>query len=282
MMTSSMHYYRPLSITEAVRVYRDLEKAGRNPQYLSGGTEILTRRRVHEIYPNAVVDLKGIPEVKHHGNVGDSLVFGAGLTLMEIVKAGHWGLLSATVDRVADHTSRGQITLGGNIASHLPYREAALPFMVVDSAIMDVATAKGVVSRPFATGFNGTLRLNPAEFIVALRVPREVADQPYASWKMTRMDWIDYPLVTIAGIRYREKITVAFSGYGTVPFRHDEIDAVLSRRQMDPIVRTQQAIRAIPTDPISDMHGSAAYRKFVTQYTLESLLRRLEGRGITE
>ncbi len=276
MMTPLMAYYRPSTVTEAVTTFRQLRQDGHHPAYWSGGTEILTRRRLHEIYPGAVVDIKGIPEVGQHAVHGRDMIFGAGISLWEIARADYWPLLTATADRVADHTSRVQITLGGNIASHLPYREAVLPWMLVDATAW-VGTIKGIQTRPFCNLFDGRLVLADDEFLVALQVSRDVASFPYTSRKMTRRDWVNYPLVSISATKDVHTIHAAFSGYALEPFRDDAIDRVLSEEDLPYAVRAERAVAAIPRKAISDIHGSAAYRKFVTQYTLASIIEVLEG-----
>lgn len=50
---------------EAVDIYTRLCSEGKQPLYYGGGTEIISMARTHNIYTDAVIDIKGIPECSH-------------------------------------------------------------------------------------------------------------------------------------------------------------------------------------------------------------------------
>ncbi|MFH2114623.1 MAG: FAD binding domain-containing protein [Spirochaetota bacterium] len=56
-----------------------------------------------------------------------SLALGAALPLSTFEDWPGFPLLSSTIKGVADRTVRNRLTLGGNIAGMLPYREALAP-----------------------------------------------------------------------------------------------------------------------------------------------------------
>ncbi len=278
MIPLSLRYYRADSVDEALELFHKISHEHGKPIFYGGGTEILTRARVQDIDVDAVIDLKGIPALKIHQDKGGRLEFGAALHLTDVAEKNLWPLLTATADRVADHTSRGQITLGGNLLSILPYREAILPFLISDSATARVAGPNGVRTRPFSELFDETLRLSPGEFLISAGVDQDEALGPrFKSRKMTRIDWIDYPLVTVVVTRNpRGAIRAAFSGWTTYPFSSPRIDRALSDGKRSPEERAKEALHHMPAPAVSDIHGSREYREFVTEYTLAGMLRELE------
>ncbi len=281
MMPNPLHYYRPDTITEARDLFEQLQHANQRPTYYGGGTEILTRSRLNDGDFDAVIDLKGIPELHVHEQDGSRLRFGSVLRLTELADRDLWPFLTATVDRIADHTTRGQITLGGNLFSTLPYKEALLPFLVSDSADLTVATPDGVKQRRLADVFDEELRLDPGDFLISVTVDgQEAKALAFKSFKMTRQDWIDYPLVTIGTARREDgSIRAAFSGWSSFPFTSSRVNKILSNTQKPPEERAREAVAAMPFHAVDDIHGSSEYRQFVTQYTLARMLKELEAQS---
>ncbi len=268
-------YYCPETIEEATLLYRQLRTDGMRPLYYGGGTEILTLARLNQVDAGSLIDLKGIPEMTQIIANDDTIGFGAGLTLIQIAQDDSWPLLTATVDRIADHTSRSKITLGGNLGSTLPYREACLPFLLADSWV-EVASPNGVEKRPFTAVFEGQLSLAPGEFLLRLWVNRDETHHLFASWKMTRFDWIDYPLVTVAAIREGPHTKMALTGYGKAPMRLKTLDPIFSNSSQTAGERARIAVAQLAAAGIDDLHGSAAYRQFVLQNTLTDIIQQLE------
>ena len=277
MLPFDIEYYRPDTIEEAVKLYRRLRENNQEPVFYGGGTELLTRARLQDVHYDAVIDLKNIPEVRIHGQKGDWLEFGAGLRLTDLADQNLWPLLTATADRIADHTTRGQITLGGNLLSTIPYREISLPFLLMDEAEALIATDNGIERRPMADLTSDSF-IKPGEFLVSVRVNGEEAKGvAYRSHKMTRQDWIDYPLVTVAVIKRPDgSIRAAFSGWAGFPFVSSEVNRILSDTSRSPRRRAQQAVSHMPVKALEDLHGTREYREFVTEYTLAQILDELE------
>ncbi len=278
MIVHPFDYYRPDTLKAALAIHEELAREGRHPIYYGGGTEILTRSRLNEGRFDAVIDLKNIPETRQHGTDRGQYRFGAGVRLTELASEDLWPFLTATADRIADHTTRGQITLGGNLLSTLPYREAILPFLLTDSSTADVAGKHGVQSRALRDIYDQKLNLKPGEFLVSVTVDgQEAKGMAFRSYKMTRQDWIDYPLVTIAVARREDgSIRAAFSGWANYPFTSSHVNHILSETSRSARDRAARAVSSMPHQALTDIHGSREYREFVTQYTLTNILKELE------
>ena len=265
MIPFDFSYHHPDSVAEAVASYRRLERAGLEPVYYGGGTEIITLARQGQLRTGAVIDLKGVPECRALTCRDGSVLLGAGLTLAEVGERGGWAPLAEAVGRIADHTSRCRITLGGNLAGQLPYREAVLPLLLVDTVAV-VAGDGGLRRVRLADVFRGSLRLAPGTFLAQLEVPLDEADGPHFASKRTRLDWVDYPLLTLVGVRAGGRVRMAFSGLCGHPFRDPAMERDLQAG------RIEDAIGHIPGPVVDDLHGSADYRRHVLAGTLHDAL----------
>jgi CO/xanthine dehydrogenase FAD-binding subunit len=260
-------YRRPATAAEAVSMYQDLERAGRRPVYYAGGTEILTRARLSEISPGVVIDIKAIPETRVMGVQDGRLVLGSAVTLADLAGHDGWPLMAAVAARVADHTTRAHITLGGNLCGTIVYREAALPLLLTEAEV-SLAGPAGRRSAPFADVFRGSVMLDPGELLLDLSVPTDATRYPFFAKKQTRLDYVDYPLVTLAAVRGPDRrLRVAWSGLVPFPLRHRGQEAALAAPG-SPEVRAEHAMRAIGDPIVDDLHGSTDYRRFMAREAL--------------
>jgi len=264
-------YLQPTSLEEAIEAFARAEEDGLQPVYWAGGTEILTFGRTMELSCGAVVDLKEIPELRRHELRDGEIHLGAALTLAEVCERDLFPLLTKAAGRVADHTARYKITLGGDIAGRVPYREAALPFLLAESSRARLRSSMGERTVPFAEVFDGALRLErPDEVLVELTLDEDDARCPAFHRKETRLDWVDYPLLTLAGLRRGDEVRFAFSGLTAEPFRSGTMERALAGRG-SPMERAERALEEVPGQVMDDIHGTAAYRRFVARTALEDL-----------
>jgi CO/xanthine dehydrogenase FAD-binding subunit len=272
MIATDFEYWRPATVGEATDIFARLRADEKRPAWYGGGTEILTDTRARQEGPGAVVDIKQIPETRVLEARSGRLVLGSALTLAEIAEANPWPLLTQAASRVADHTTRCKITLGGNLAGRIQYREAGLPFLLVDGARATVAGPEGIRETALDEVFDGVPHLRPEEFLLDVRVPLEACRLPGLSVKRTRLDWVDYPLVTVTLLKTPDgKVRAAFAGLTGQPFRSPAMDEALNGSG-DALARAEAAVARIPGTVTDDLHGSAEYRRFVLTNTLADML----------
>lgn len=275
MIPFSFSYHRPDSISEAVELFHTLNSTGKQVLYYSGGTEIISMARAKNIYTDAVIDLKGIPECNMLGWQNEDLIIGSSQTLTQISESGLFPLLGKAGGRVADHTIQGKITLGGNIGGTIIYREAVLPLLLSETQMV-VANQYGMKRVPITEVFNERLCLGKGEFLVQTITNRDYTLLPYVHVKKTKQDKIDYPLVTIAALKKDNKIRIALSGLCYYPFRSEFMEEDLNNTDVSIETRINNSINHLPGPVVDDVLGSADYRKFVLYNILAQTLKRLE------
>lgn len=276
MIPFDFDYYKPDSLEEALGCYHDLLLNNKKPLYYGGGTEIISMARVNSINFDAVIDLKGIPQCNQLELSDGKLRIGAAQTLTNIAEHNAYPLLSKSIKRIADHTIQGKITIGGNLAGTIKYREAALPFMISDCTLQ-VMTQGGLVSLPFLQAFDGKLKLKKGEFIVSIMIEEDNLYLPYNHVKRTRMEKIDYPLITMAAVKYKKAAKAAITGYGNNPILLSE--RIINHKLYSTDQKIKKIINSVHNDCKGDLSGSREYREFVLENMLQEMFMNFEKIG---
>jgi CO/xanthine dehydrogenase FAD-binding subunit len=268
----NFEYYKPDILQDAVKLFHELDRQGKQPVYYSGGTEIITFARRNSLFTKAVIDIKGIPECNVFGVKDNKLFIGAAITLTRISEANPFPLLSKVARGIADHTARNKITVGGNICGRITFREAVLPFLLSDSYAV-VAGVNGLKSVPINQIFNKTLQLNRGEFLVYLITDKSYVNMPYIAEKRVRQGKTGYPLITATAIKSEGYIKAAFSGICGFPFRSSMVEEWLNNKNLPLNSRIDNAIKNFPCSIVDNVQGSADYREFILRNMLQDILK---------
>jgi len=319
MIPGDVVYLKPESAEEAVEAWSLANAASAaagaasargaaSPRYLAGGTEILTTARRSAAYAvGALVDVKAVPEAKAAGALPDSLAgaawlgeaagcapygadglyFGAALPLAELEDGPLFPLLSNAARGVADRTTRNRLSLGGNVAGQLPYREAVLPLLAAGalgySALPGDAPAAGgaklrLVRWGLRSRFDKRLALLPGELLLGFWVPKAATEARAAYVRKTRTGPIDYPLITLCALRTRSGAAWALGGAFPYPARSDEADGALSEALSasgDARAGALGRAAAALGEPRSDQRAGAEYRAALIALALETVAEEL-------
>jgi len=268
-------YIRPQSSEEAVTAYRQAKEAGNAALYLSGGTEIVTMARDRKLTFDVLIDLKRLPECRGIDRDQGEIRFGSAVSLNDAQKYGNVPLLSMAAGAVADHSVRNSITVGGNIAGRLPYREAVLPFLLFDGTV-EIAGPDGNRNVGVMEIFDKRLKLSAGEFLVALRVPESASESTGYYRRRQKDSRVDYPIMTLCMARHEDGIRAATSGVFGFPVRSRRAEKALSASGT-PAERSRNAVEAFDGKVQSNMRGAADYRRALLLQAMEDGLRQLEG-----
>ena len=276
MIPYTFDYYRPDTIEEAVLLHQELDAAGKNPLYYSGGSEIISMARVNNISTKAVIDLKAIPECIVLENHAGYLYVGSSVTLSAISESNLYPLLTKACGRIADHTMQCKITIGGNVCGTIIYKESILPLFLSDSSVV-IAATDGIKKVSIHKIFDKTLRLKKGEFIIQFMIEEKHLLLSHYHIKKTKNEKIDYPLLSLAAVHEEGNIKVAFSGLCEFPFRSAKIESELNNKTIAIEERIKKVISHLPAPVLNDTSGSDRYRLFVLKNTLTNIEKELEG-----
>lgn len=271
----------PETLPEALGV---LAGADGETRVVAGGTALVPMIRLGLVRPDRVVAVYRIPELGGIRTEEGRLVVGATATHAEVaaspvVRAG-WPLLAEAAGRVATPAIRTLGTLGGNLA----YAEAAsdlAPALLCLQAVVTVVGARGERRVPVGEFFRGFYEaaLEPGELVARVTVPPvpPAARGGYVKFCVRSAE--DRPLVGVAALLVPDAggraadVRLALANAAPTPLRARRAEAVLrGERLTEAAVRAAADAAAAEADPLSDLMGSASYRREMVRVWVRRVL----------
>ena len=244
---------------------------GAGAQALAGGQTLLASLKQRLAQPGALVDLRGVGELRGVRREGSAIVIGA-MTRHEDV-ASHADVtatipgLAALAGQIGDRQVRAMGTLGGSVANNDP--AACYPSAVLGLGATVITDRREIAADAFFQGLY-TTALEPGELITAIRfpIPKKAAyakfRQPASRFALVGV----FVALTDAGAR------VAVTGAGNGVFRHAGLEAALSKSF------TPDAVAGVPIDAAdcnADLHASAAYRAHLIRVQTQRAVAQANG-----
>jgi aerobic carbon-monoxide dehydrogenase medium subunit len=272
MIPAKFEYVRPDSVDEAVRALAD---AGEEGKVIAGGQSLLPLLRLRLSYPEMLVDVAGLDDLRGVRDGGDALVIGARTTHYQLVHdplvAEHAGLLAQATATVADPAVRHRGTLGGALAHGDPAGDLPAVILALDGTL----TAQGPGGQreiPAADFFVDylTTSLAPDEILTAIRIPKLGPGWGYRYEKFhrTAQSWAT---VAVAALVRRDNGSVAearigLTNMGTVPVRASAAEQAARGADATQAALSEAATHADEgTEPPADLHGAADYRRHLAR-----------------
>lgn len=273
MIPFTFKYELPETIEEAVLAWKSADKKGENPLYYSGGTEIITLCRDQKIKPGTIIDIKKIPECNEISH-NDHFTYGTALSLNKVIENTKSPFLAKTLKSIADHTIRNKLTLGGNIMGRLPYREAILPFLILEGSVQ-IASVSGIKLVAISDIFTKRMIMGKEELLINLSFLQGQEDK----WFITRKEKsgrIDYPILTACFCTSFGKIKMAVSGAFSFPLRSTESEIILNKKSLSMEKRAASVVNFLDSSFRTDFRASAEYRKHILKMAITNALNYLE------
>jgi carbon-monoxide dehydrogenase medium subunit len=272
MIPAKFEYVRPGSVDDAIRALAD---GGDDAKVIAGGQSLLPLLRLRLAYPELLVDVGGLDELRGVTDAGDALVIGARTTHYQLVRdplvAEHCGLLAEATGTVADPAVRHRGTLGGALAHGDPAGDLPAVVLALDATLIARGPG-GEREIPAADFFVDylTTSLQPEEILTAIRIPKLGPGWGYRYEKFhrTAQSWAT---VGVAALARRDNGSVAearigLTNMGTVPVR-----ARAAEEAAAGMAASREALRAAAdradegTHPPADLHGAADYRRHLAR-----------------
>jgi carbon-monoxide dehydrogenase medium subunit len=272
MIPAKFDYVRPGSLAEAVSALAD---GGEDAKVIAGGQSLLPLLRLRLAYPELLVDVGALDELRGVADAGDALVIGARTTHYQLVHdplvAEHCGLLAQATGTVADPAIRHRGTLGGALVHADPAGDLPAVVLALDATL--VARGPGgereIAAADFFVDYL-TSSLEPDEILTAVRIPKLGAGWGfrYEKFHRTAQSWAT---VGVAALVRRSNGSVAearigLTNMGTVPIR-----ATATERAVAGAEATRDALRAAAAhadegaNPPADLHGAPDYRRHLAR-----------------
>ena len=307
-------YRAPKTIAEAARI---LAGEGPHAMLIAGGTDLLPNMKRRQMAPKLLVSLSSIGELKRN-----SSVYGAGLTLTQIVNSTAPKALRQAAHQVATVHLRNMGTLGGNLCldtrcnyynQNYEWRKAIDFCLKKDGEICWVATAsKRCVAASSTDCAPALLALGATVKLVSSANEREVALEQFYNndgieylkkradevltevripssgestyWKLRRRGAFDFPVLGVAAAIDSEGNTrVALGAVASRPFLVEKANEFLKQKVLtDEVIDEAAKLVASRAKPLDNADLDLYWRKDVAAEFARYALRELRGDDMRE
>jgi carbon-monoxide dehydrogenase medium subunit len=267
-------YAAPTSLAEAVAL---LASKGQRARVLAGGTDIIVQLREHRRELDLLVDVKGIPEANELTyDFVKGLRLGAAVPCYRIyehplIAKAYPGLIDA-VGLVGGIQIQSRASVGGNLCNASPAADTVPP-LIVHEAVAVIAGPRGNRELPveqFCTG-PGKSALAPGELLVCLRLPPPRPRQGAAYLRFIPRNEMDIAVAgAAAAVTLDDKkarcvsARIALAAVAPTPLLVADAGAALVDGALtDALIARAAQLAQSAAKPISDMRGTADYRRHV-------------------
>jgi carbon-monoxide dehydrogenase medium subunit len=260
---------------------------------VSGGTALVPMLRLGLLRPERVISLHRVGGLSEIRVEQGGLRLGAMAAMADLCRApavrDGWPLLAEAAGRVATPAIRSAATLGGNLGYAEPASDLAPALLCLD-AVVRVTGPAGERSLPisrFFTGFYETA-LGPGEMVSGVDIAPcpDGARSGYAKFCSRSAE--DKPLLGVGALVTTERGTghcrearIALGGVAPTSIRASRAEAALRGARLDDrAIRAAAESAAEEADPVSDLMGTAEFRREMVRVWVRRLLTGLrEGRS---
>jgi carbon-monoxide dehydrogenase medium subunit len=281
-VVKDIDYAAPTTLAEAATLL-----ARNGARALAGGTDIIVQVRENRRDAEILVDLKNVPEVNTLSYARQGLILGAAVACYRVaehpdVRRWYPGLADA-VALVGGVQIQSRASVGGNLCNASPAADT-IPALIALGASAVIATPGGtrrtVPVEQFCTGPGRTV-LGPGELLVHLHLPPPAANSGSAYLRFIPRNEMDIAVVgagvalTLDGKRAAcTSARVALGAVAPTPLLVPEAGAALTGTPLgDNDVEPAAALARAAARPISDMRGSADYRRHLVGVLVRRALR---------
>jgi aerobic carbon-monoxide dehydrogenase medium subunit len=271
MIPVKFDYVRPASVDEAVQA---LASGGDDVKAIAGGQSLLPLLRLRLSYPERLVDLGGLAELRGVRDAGDTLEIGAMTTHYEVTRdpliRQHCGLLAQATALIADPAVRHRGTIGGGLAHADPAGDLPAVMTALDATLVVRGPSGSREMKP-ADFFSDylTTSLAPGEILAVIRVPKlDGWGYRYEKFTPTAQAWA---IVGVAAVARRAnghvaEARVGLTNMGSVPVRAQAVEAAVSGAEASAGALAAAAAHADEgTSPPSDLRAAADYRRHLAR-----------------
>jgi carbon-monoxide dehydrogenase medium subunit len=281
-------YHRAQTVADALSL---LDQHGEEAKVLAGGMSLIPLMKLRFASPAHLVDVNGISELRGLSEADGWLRIGAltrhhELETSELI-ASRFPTIAATAPLVSDPLVRNRGTLAGSLAHADPAGDWGAAMLAVGAQVVARSSAGGERVIPIDDFLVDTFTtaLQPNEVVTEVRVPSPAAHSGGTYLKMERKVG-DFATVAVAvavtmADGHIGSAGIALTAVGPKNLRASQAEASLAGAEPSEEAFAEAGrLAADATDPISDLRGSAAYKKnVVSVFVRRGLAAAVAGAG---
>jgi carbon-monoxide dehydrogenase medium subunit len=283
MLPARFEYHRPSSLEDALGFLGSHEDA----KVLAGGQSLIPVMKLRFAAPSHLVDINRLEGLDHVRVEDGTLRIGAlvrhnAMAGSEVVETNH-PLLASTAPQIADPLVRNLGTMGGSLAHADPAGDWGSAMIAADARVA-LTSSRGereVAVRDFLVDIF-TTTLEPDELLTEVRVPVPKTKIGGAYLKLERKIG-DFATVGVA-VQVEmangtiDRAGIALTGVGSRNIHAEAAEAALAGKEPnDDTYAEAGRLAAAACDPVTDVRGSAEYKRHVVEvYVKRGLARAVE------
>ncbi|HZP25941.1 MAG TPA: xanthine dehydrogenase family protein subunit M [Dehalococcoidia bacterium] len=276
-------FHAPKTQPEALEL---LARYGEDAKLLAGGTGLINMMKQNLVQPAALIQLSRIPGLDGIDASDGEVRIGALATHRNIetspVIARELPLLAETYRHVATVRIRNVATIGGGLAHADPMQDPPASLLVLDTSVQTVSLGGGrtiPLSDLFVDYYETSLQ--PDEMIVEVRVPKPPAGATTTFLKFLPRSQDDYATVSVAALLVADErgicrdVRIGLGAAGSTPIRARNVEEALVGQpaSLDAFRQAAALVKDV-VDPISDVRGSAEYKRDMAEVFTRRALER--------
>ena len=271
MKPAKFEYHAPASVDEALAI---LGRYDGEARVLAGGQSLVPMMNFRLARPTAIVDLNRIDGLAYVEEEGVIVRIGSMTRQRRLefdpLVAAKLPLLREALRWVGHLPTRSRGTIGGSLAHADPSAEIPMVLQTLEGEV--VARGPQGERRIAAQDlFHAALTtsLDPLEIITEVRFPAMPAQAACAVEEFARRKG-DFAVAAVAVMLVRDgercaKARLATAGVGPASIRLRDAETVLEQKGLGEAAIAEAADKAkAAVDPVSDLNGSAEYRRHLT------------------
>jgi carbon-monoxide dehydrogenase medium subunit len=271
-------YYNAKSINNALQLISSLKD--KRVRLLARDTDLIIQMKNNFDYPQAIIHIGEIPELRLIEDLGDSLRIGAATTFSQIaesklVKQFAPVLAQASLE-VGSWQIRNRATIGGNIANASPAADSVPPLFVLNASVItqDQHQTQQIPIQDFFTGPGKTI-LNKEQLIIAVQFPKMKSSQRAFFEKIGQRRAMTIAKTSVAALIDLHNSTVsdariALGAVAPTVIRAPNAESILRGKTLSPELINQAATAAAKeAKPIDDIRSSVQYRREMCRILLK-------------
>jgi len=285
-------YENPSSVDDAVKI---LAESGGKAKAMAGGTDLIVQLRVKDprVDASTVVNVKNIPELNELSySASGGLTIGAAVPCHiiynnEDVKK-HYPALIDSASLIGGTQIQGRASLGGNLCNAAPSGDS-IPNLIAHNAIAKIAGPNGTREIPVEEVCTGPRQtsIGDDELLISINFPSNGSGFGANYIRFIPRNEMD---IAVAGAGVSVTIEngvftsgrVALASVAPTPILVKEAeDALVGQPVGDAAIQKAADAAKNAAKPISDMRGTAEYRKHLcevlTRRALNTAVERAQG-----
>jgi aerobic carbon-monoxide dehydrogenase medium subunit len=269
-LPSKFDYHRPESLDEALRLLAELDDA----KVLAGGQSLIPVMKLRLAAPEHLVDINRVPGLDGIEERDGGLRVGALARHNQVANSdvvAKYPMIAAAAPQIADPIVRNLGTMGGSLAHADPSGDWGAVMLAAGASVV-ARSARGEREIPMTEFLVDvfTTSLEDDEILTEIRVP---APSPRAGGTYLKLERKIGDFATVGAAVQVElsngaigRAGIALTGVGSTNVHATDAEASLAGAEPTEEALTEAArLAAASTNPVSDVRGSADYKRHVAE-----------------